>query len=144
MFAPSVVTLLTGDLAYALGSSLTWEIFGSFIEPVSQRIPYMVAIGNHGLDVAFACLCYDYSMKEYDHTSGGQNDPSGAPGEGFHPSWGDYGFEAKNTEQIFLTNASVTTAMANVLCQSTTDSTCRTMDCTCSGLQCLPTSQFTR
>ena len=35
----------------------------------------MVNIGNH----------------EYDHTSGGQNDPSQAPGDGFHPTWGNYG-----------------------------------------------------
>ena len=50
----------------------------------------MVSVGNH----------------EYDHSSGGQNDPSGAPGmtlimiclthihstgNGFKPTWGDYG-----------------------------------------------------
>ena len=35
----------------------------------------MVGIGNH----------------EQDHKVGGEKDPSGAPGEGFHPSWGNYG-----------------------------------------------------
>ena len=35
----------------------------------------MVGIGNH----------------EQDHTVGGEKDPSGAKGEGFHPSWGNYG-----------------------------------------------------
>ena len=35
----------------------------------------MVGIGNH----------------EQDHNIGGEKDPSGAPGEGFHPSWGNYG-----------------------------------------------------
>ena len=35
----------------------------------------MVGIGNH----------------EQDHKVGGKKDPSGAPGQGFHPSWGNYG-----------------------------------------------------
>jgi len=35
----------------------------------------MVDVGNH----------------EYDHVSGGDEDPSGASGTGFHPSWGNYG-----------------------------------------------------
>lgn len=26
---------------------------------------------------------------EYDYYTGGQNDPSNAPGSGFHPVWGD-------------------------------------------------------
>ena len=38
-------------------------------------MPYMVSIGNH----------------EQDHTSGGEKDPSGAPGQGFHPYWGNFG-----------------------------------------------------
>lgn len=35
----------------------------------------MVGIGNH----------------EQDHLSGGSKDPSGAPGEGWHPWWGNFG-----------------------------------------------------
>mmetsp|Transcript_113118 Transcript_113118/g.169184 ORF Transcript_113118/g.169184 Transcript_113118/m.169184 type:complete len:86 (-) Transcript_113118:148-405(-) len=35
----------------------------------------MISVGNH----------------EYDHTSGGEHDPSGAPDNGFHPSWGNFG-----------------------------------------------------
>jgi len=38
-------------------------------------MPYMVGMGNH----------------EQDHTSGGSKDPSGAPGEGWHPWWGNFG-----------------------------------------------------
>ena len=38
-------------------------------------MPYMVGIGNH----------------EQDHSSGGSKDPSGAPGEGWHPWWGNFG-----------------------------------------------------
>ena len=38
-------------------------------------MPYMVGIGNH----------------EQDHKSGGSKDPSGAPGEGWHPWWGNFG-----------------------------------------------------
>lgn len=67
--------LHVGDISYAEGAGYIWEQFGHMIEPTATRIPYHVAIGNH----------------EYDHTSGGQNDPSKAKGEGFHPSWGNYG-----------------------------------------------------
>jgi hypothetical protein len=45
------------------------------IEPVASHVPYMICLGNH----------------EYDHTSGGEKDPSHAPGTGWHPSWGNYG-----------------------------------------------------
>lgn len=38
-------------------------------------MPYMVGMGNH----------------EQDHTTGGSKDPSGAPGEGWHPWWGNFG-----------------------------------------------------
>ena len=38
-------------------------------------MPYMAGIGNH----------------EQDHLSGGSKDPSGAPGEGWHPWWGNFG-----------------------------------------------------
>ena len=42
------------------------------MEPYSTLVPYMVGIGNH----------------EYDHLTGGEKDPSGAPGDsGFHPPW---------------------------------------------------------
>jgi hypothetical protein len=42
------------------------------IQPIAARIPYMVSIGNH----------------EYDHETGGERDPSGAPiPGGFRPKW---------------------------------------------------------
>lgn len=50
-------------------------MFGRLIEPTATRIPYHVGIGNH----------------EYDHVVGGEKDPSKAPGQGWHPSWGNYG-----------------------------------------------------
>ena len=37
-------------------------------------MPYMVGVGNH----------------EQDHIFGGSKDPSGAPGDGWHPWWGNY------------------------------------------------------
>ena len=49
-----------------------WEQWHALIQPYSTLVPYMVGIGNH----------------EQDHTTGGSKDPSGAPGEGFHPLWG--------------------------------------------------------
>ena len=48
-----------------------WEQFFAFIEPYATKVPYMVGVGNH----------------EQDHLSGGEKDPSGAPGEGYHPWW---------------------------------------------------------
>lgn len=67
--------LHVGDLSYAWGVGFVWETFFDLIQPAASTKPYMINIGNH----------------EYDHVSGGQNDPSGAPGNGFQPSWGNYG-----------------------------------------------------
>jgi len=64
-----------GDIAYALGTAYVWGQYMNMIETYATRIPYMVGIGNH----------------EYDFIAGGQNDPSHAGGDGFHPSWGNYG-----------------------------------------------------
>ncbi len=36
-----------GDLSYALGKDVLWDVFSAQIEPVAKDIPYMVAIGNH-------------------------------------------------------------------------------------------------
>ncbi|XP_065072044.1 uncharacterized protein LOC135696546 isoform X2 [Rhopilema esculentum] len=64
-----------GDISYAVGFAYLWDQWMSAIEPYSTLVPYMVGIGNH----------------EQDHISGGSKDPSGAPGEGYHPKWGNYG-----------------------------------------------------
>ena len=48
------------------------------IQPYSTLVPYMVGVGNH----------------EQDHKSGGSKDPSGAPGNGYHPKWGNYGSDS--------------------------------------------------
>jgi hypothetical protein len=61
-----------GDVSYARGIGALWDAFMSQIEETTSRVPYMVGIGNH----------------EYDHITGGEKDPSGAPGEGgFRPQW---------------------------------------------------------
>ncbi|KAJ7315654.1 hypothetical protein OS493_038408, partial [Desmophyllum pertusum] len=60
-----------GDLSYAVGHSYIWEQWHAVVEPYATILPYMVGIGNH----------------EQDHIKGGSKDPSGAPGEGFHPWW---------------------------------------------------------
>lgn len=61
-----------GDVSYARGTGALWEGFMTQIEPTASRFPYMVGIGNH----------------EYDHVTGGDKDPSGAPGPGgFRPAW---------------------------------------------------------
>lgn len=64
-----------GDISYARGQGFLWEQWHYLIEPISSRLPYLVSVGNH----------------EYDHVSGGEKDPSGADGTGFHPTWGNYG-----------------------------------------------------
>ena len=61
-----------GDISYARGIGALWDAFMTQIEPIAARTPYMVGIGNH----------------EYDHQTGGDKDPSGAPGPGgFRPGW---------------------------------------------------------
>ena len=67
-----------GDLAYAIGFAYRWEEWMTLIEPYSSLAPYMVSIGNH----------------EQEHIVGGEKDPSHAPGNGFHPSWGNYGHDS--------------------------------------------------
>ena len=64
-----------GDLSYALGFAYRWEHWMSLIEPYSSLAPYMICIGNH----------------EQNHLVGGKKDPSNVTGNGFHPSWGNYG-----------------------------------------------------
>eukprot|EP01102_Stenamoeba_stenopodia_P002124 TRINITY_DN11893_c0_g1_i1.p1 TRINITY_DN11893_c0_g1~~TRINITY_DN11893_c0_g1_i1.p1 ORF type:complete len:615 (-),score=72.54 TRINITY_DN11893_c0_g1_i1:82-1926(-) len=64
-----------GDISYARGQGWVWEYFFNLIQSTASKVPYMVDVGNH----------------EYDHLSGGDEDPSGASGTGFHPSWGNYG-----------------------------------------------------
>ncbi|CAF1045225.1 unnamed protein product [Adineta steineri] len=68
-----------GDVSYARGIGALWDAFMSQVEMVTSSVPYMVGIGNH----------------EYDHVSGGEKDPSGAPGPGgFRPIWGNYGYDS--------------------------------------------------
>ena len=67
-----------GDLSYAVGMAYRWEEWMSLIELCSSLVPYMVGIGNH----------------EQEHIVGGEKDPSRAPGNGFHPSWGNYGHDS--------------------------------------------------
>ena len=67
-----------GDLSYAIGFAYRWEEWMTLIEPYSSLAPYMVSIGNH----------------EQEHIVGGEKDPSHAPGNGFHPSWGNYGHDS--------------------------------------------------
>lgn len=65
----------SGDISYARGHAYIWDRWFPMIEPYATKVPYMITIGNH----------------EYDHTSGEGKDPSGAPGTGFHPDWGNFG-----------------------------------------------------
>ena len=44
------LALHIGDIAYSTGYMSKWENLMHQIEPVSQRIPYMVGLGNHERD----------------------------------------------------------------------------------------------
>ena len=67
-----------GDLSYACGMSYRWEQWMTLIEPYASLVAYMVNIGNH----------------EQVYVGGENKDPSTADGDGFHPSWGNYGFDS--------------------------------------------------
>ena len=71
----AVFVMHQGDLSYAFGRAVKWDVWMSLIEPYATLAPYMISIGNH----------------EYDHEVGGSKDPSRAKGEGFHPKWGNFG-----------------------------------------------------
>jgi acid phosphatase type 7 len=73
VIANNVTCLLhIGDISYARGIGALWDAFMTQIQPIAARVPYMTGIGNH----------------EYDHKTGGDNDPSHAPGQGgFRPIW---------------------------------------------------------
>ncbi len=67
-----------GDISYARGAAHVWDSWFDMVQPLTSRVPLMVAIGNH----------------EYDHTDGGGlgKDPSGVETpHGFMPSWGNFG-----------------------------------------------------
>ncbi|KAF4677412.1 hypothetical protein FOL47_001624 [Perkinsus chesapeaki] len=61
------MALHIGDVSYAMGRSRVWDMFGTAVEEVSMKMPYMVSIGNH----------------EFDYSSGG-----------WHPSWGNFGSDS--------------------------------------------------
>ena len=67
-----------GDLSYGVGYGYRWDEWMTMIEPYSSLAPYMITIGNH----------------EQETLVGGEKDPSHAPGNGFHPSWGNFGHDS--------------------------------------------------
>lgn len=51
--SPSMV-IHAGDMSYANADSQNrWDIWGENLEPVSSRIPYMYAVGNHESPCSF-------------------------------------------------------------------------------------------
>lgn len=68
-----------------MGSGIVWDTWSTLVEPITSLVPYMATVGNH----------------EYDHL-GVHPDPSGAPGNGWHPqdgphneSWGNMGDDSR-------------------------------------------------
>ena len=70
--------LHVGDLSYSMGVAYEWDKWMSLTEAYASQVPYMINVGNH----------------EQEHKFGGKKDPSHAPGNGFHPSWGNYGHDS--------------------------------------------------
>jgi len=70
--------LHVGDISYAVGNGYLWDLHGAEIQKMSAIAPYMVSVGNH----------------EYDHEGTAGRDPSGAPPNGWHPSWGNMGSDS--------------------------------------------------
>ena len=76
------LVLHIGDLSYARGNGYNWDKWMSMIAVLALSVPYMVSIGNH----------------EYDHLSSvndGGVDVSGVIGDGYHPSWGNFGDDSR-------------------------------------------------
>jgi len=52
----------SGDISYANGIQKYWDIWGNLVEPFSNHIPWMVAVGNHELLDLFISYQYRFSM----------------------------------------------------------------------------------
>ena len=49
--APLDFVAVIGDLAYAEGSVVLWTLWAAFMFPIASRIPFMVTVGNHEVNV---------------------------------------------------------------------------------------------
>jgi hypothetical protein len=76
-----------GDLGYAMGGGLQWDLYMELIAPIASRVAYQVSVGNHEFD--------------YDWNATGGSDPSGDQPGGWHPgrsnnrSWGNFGDDSR-------------------------------------------------
>ena len=76
-----------GDLGYAMGSGLQWDLYMELIAPIASRVAYHVSVGNHEFD--------------YDWNAAGGSDPSGDQPGGWHPgredngTWGNWGDDSQ-------------------------------------------------
>ena len=73
-----------GDISYADGSSSIWDDFMEAIEPISEKVPYMVTVGNHE---------YDW-LPTKDDVRQGVVDASGVS-RPYTPEWGNYGEDSR-------------------------------------------------
>jgi Calcineurin-like phosphoesterase/Purple acid Phosphatase, N-terminal domain len=66
-----------GDLSYAQGAAHIWDEWFHMIQPMTARVPLMVAVGNHEYD--------------YDASANPGRDPSDPNAtDGYHPAWGNF------------------------------------------------------
>jgi hypothetical protein len=49
--SPLDFVAVIGDLAYAEGSVVLWTLWAAFMFPIASRIPFMVTVGNHEVNV---------------------------------------------------------------------------------------------
>ncbi len=109
---------VAGDLGYAEGSTLLWALWAAFTFPVASRIPFMVSVGNHEVNVA---ECFSRSplgalalwqgptpqANAYGDDSGGEGGVAAharyaAPSNGLGVFW--YSFDAGNVHFVHFSS----------------------------------------
>ena len=112
---------MIGDLGYAEGSTLLWALWAAFAFPVASRIPWMVTVGNHEVNVAPGVGCFSRNpvgslaqwpgpvpaANAYGDDSGGEGGVAtfvryAAPGNGLGVFW--YSFEAGNVHYVHFSS----------------------------------------
>ncbi|RHY41522.1 hypothetical protein DYB26_003123 [Aphanomyces astaci] len=63
---PSVnAVLLAGDLSYADTVQSRWDAWGTFVEPSTSAIPWMMAAGNHEIETSCQLTTFDAYQARY-------------------------------------------------------------------------------
>ena len=107
-----------GDLGYAEGSTLLWALWAAFTFPLASRIPFLVTVGNHEVNVD-SCFSTNPigklatwggptpTVNNYGDDSGGEGGIAAfaryaAPGNGLGIFW--YSFDAGNVHFVHFSS----------------------------------------